>query len=360
MAFAKLIGQPRIARMLNSLVNSGSYPSLLFTGQSGVGKRTAALYLAQAANCEQTTRPPCGLCRSCRTIALLQHPDIKLLIPLRPPHSETEPAETVRNLYELLPEYSLAKAQPQLDPKHTIGIGLVRWLRSEIARPPTLARQRFFIILHAHQMTREAINALLKMLEEPHPKTCFLLTTDRPGELLPTVRSRCQTLRFANIPEAEIREWLSQNTTADSATTALAAAVASGSLGRALQFIKAPEELFNSRAARYFTTAELDMRVVLKTMSELVGNKSGLAAVTQTFFLLYNMALREKLDLSLPENPYRAAAKIKSRAISLRQLHRIVDYLRLRLDDSQHPIYSSLAMYTLLSALLPDSPVTNP
>ncbi|MEO0080500.1 MAG: hypothetical protein ABIK44_07490 [candidate division WOR-3 bacterium] len=351
MSFDNLIGQPRVTRMLSSLVNSGRYPSLLFTGQPGVGKRTAALYLAQAANCVQTANPPCGLCRSCRTIAVLQHPDIKLLTPLRLPHSDTEPAELVRILIELLPEYALAKTQPQPDPKHTIGIDLIRWLRSEIARPPILAQHRFFLILHAHRMTREATNALLKMLEEPYPKTCFLLTTDRPGELLQTVRSRCQTIRFANIPEAQIREWLSQNTTADSPMVALAAAVADGSLGRALRFLEATDELFNSRAAQYFATTEFNTRIMLKTMSELMGDKSRVTAVTQTLFLLYNMALREKFNLSLPENPYRAAAKIKSSSLSLRQLHQIVDYLRLRLDDSQLPIYTPLALYTLLSAL---------
>jgi len=81
---------------------------------------------------------------------------------------------------------------------------MIVWLREDMARPPHAARRRFFIILHAHRMNDEAANALLKIPREPHEKTTFVLTTDSPNQLLSTIRSRCQSLRFSALGTTDV------------------------------------------------------------------------------------------------------------------------------------------------------------
>jgi len=372
MAFTALIGQPRVQRLLDALVHSGRFPSLLFTGQPGVGKRTAALLLAQAANCEsasdrsraqaKSATRPCGACRSCQAIAALKHPDVVVLFPLKPRRTDTDPdpEEMAQELYQSLPGYALTRAQPTPEPTHTIGIGLIRWVRNIIAKPPGQGHHRLFIILHAQRMTRDAANAFLKTLEEPYERTSFVLTTDNPAQLLPTIRSRCQTVRFANIPEELIRSWLSEHAGADSTLASMAAAIAHGSLGRALQFLRAPEELVNPDALDFFARAEVNERVILEVLAR-IGDKAELSTIVETLLFLYDRALHEKLakesstqvvqDSRGTGHNYADRAKEKAAALSLRDLIRATTLLRSRLDDSRLNIYQPLALYTLLSAL---------
>ncbi len=165
--FAEVVGQERAIGILRAaLANQRLHHALLFTGPAGVGKRTAALALASALDCELAPGEGCGRCSTCTRIADGIHPDVITLA--REGAAQIVPIETVR-------------AQV------VAAVGL----------PPHEARERVFLIDEATALQPAAANALLKTLEEPPARTRFVLMTVAPDQLLPTIRSRCQRVAFA-------------------------------------------------------------------------------------------------------------------------------------------------------------------
>ena len=122
--------------------------------------------------------------------------------------------------------------------KRNITIDQIRRMQQRLVTRPTLGSRRVIIINPADDMEKNAVNALLKSLEEPPVGTFFLLVAHRPGRLLPTIRSRCRVLRFAPLSAAAVAEILAREAPeADPATRAAAVAAADGSPGAALEFV---------------------------------------------------------------------------------------------------------------------------
>ncbi|TMM49922.1 AAA family ATPase [Qipengyuania marisflavi] len=120
----------------------------------------------------------------------------------------------------------------------SIRIAQVRGMQQRLNTRPTLGDKRAIIIDPADDLERNAANALLKSLEEPPQGTFFLLVTHRPARLLPTIRSRCRTLRFPEIGESDMALLLGELTPdADQSTRDAAIAAAGGSPGAALSFV---------------------------------------------------------------------------------------------------------------------------
>lgn len=204
MPFADMTGHRRQLQLLAGAALRGSLPpSLIFAGPEGVGKRLAAIALAQLVNCAApSASDACGMCASCRRIGRGVHPDVLII----------EPGET-----------------------GAIKIDQVRDAIERSAYRPFEGRRRVVIVDDADAMLGEAQHAMLKTLEEPPAASTFVLVTSRPDVLLPTVRSRCQRLRFGRLAPAEIASLLERahgHTTADAHA---AAAAAEGSIGRALE-----------------------------------------------------------------------------------------------------------------------------
>ena len=175
-----LPGNEDIRARLADVADSGRlHPCLLFEGPRGVGKRAAAMWLAQRVNCEAEDGPrPCGECWSCRQIPQGRHPDV---------------------------------VEVGLDPEKTariISVKQARELSSSLVLRPFHARRRFVIIDPAEAMTLEAANALLKTFEEPPEDTGFVLVTSQPSRLLATVRSRSQRVRFGPTAQDVLVGWL--------------------------------------------------------------------------------------------------------------------------------------------------------
>lgn len=196
-------------RTLGALVARGNVPhALLFTGIDGIGKTTTARVLAMVLNCQSPLpadrrRPwpdACGRCRSCRRIAAGLHPDV----------------------IQLQPEGA------------SFRIGQVRGLLDVLALKPYEARYRVAILADAQAMTAAAANALLKILEEPPAQTILVLTAGGISDLLPTVVSRCQPVRFAPLDPAGIVGRLTEDHGVAAEDAVVLAAMAGGSLASAL------------------------------------------------------------------------------------------------------------------------------
>jgi len=221
--FDSIIDQQRPIKILTTLLHRGNIPhALLFTGIDGIGKKSAARAMAMATNCLEATskggpaaesgqgqgpegggiQPAgliCGRCAACRKIESGSHPDVHWL----------KPSGAV------------------------IKIGQIRELAERVALKPYEARTRVIMLIEAHKMNAAAANALLKMLEEPPPSTLFVLTAPQPGDLLPTVASRCQHVRFHPLSRAAIAAQIGSETgIADQEALAIAA-LAGGSIEHA-------------------------------------------------------------------------------------------------------------------------------
>jgi DNA polymerase-3 subunit delta' len=209
MPFAELTAQERAVGTLRAALRRGAlHHAWLFGGPKGVGKRRAAILLAQAANCEAgeagpggLRQDPCGRCAPCRKIGKLAaaferparetrvHPDVHLL--------GTEAAMARDGVWE--PPSGRA-------PARQIVVDQVRDLVDHrLSMRRVEARRRFVIVDPADEMNVQAQNALLKTLEEPPADTVLVLVATSPDALLPTIRSRCLRVAFAPLPAAAVR-----------------------------------------------------------------------------------------------------------------------------------------------------------
>jgi DNA polymerase-3 subunit delta' len=122
--------------------------------------------------------------------------------------------------------------------KRNITIDQIRQMQARLTTRPTVGERRAVIIDPADDLEKNAANALLKSLEEPPRGTFFLLVSHRPAKLLPTIRSRCRTLRFPPLGDEAVARLLAERAPeADPATRAAAVAAAGGSPGAALEFV---------------------------------------------------------------------------------------------------------------------------
>ena len=183
----------------------------LLTGPPGIGKatfayRVARFVLADGRGSEGLAMPPAH--PVARKVAAGSHPDLVVL-----EGYSTTPIGAIRE---------------------RIGVDEVRALASALRKTPAESAWRVGVIDPADAMGREAANALLKLLEEPPPRTLLLLVCHAPGRLLPTIRSRCRRLALAPLAEAEVAALLALlRPDADPSARARAARLAGGSVGRA-------------------------------------------------------------------------------------------------------------------------------
>ena len=248
MSWDRVIGQSRVKNLLKQILASGRIPgAFLFEGPDGVGKDAMAIELAKTLNCEKGGVEPCEECPSCRQTNVLQHPNIRLVFPLPRGESETKDDGPLDRLDEKamknVREEIVLKAQ---DPYHRISVPRAQVIKissiREVIREDSLSLyqhgKRVVIVMQAEEVGTESANALLKVLEEPNQGTVFVLTTSKRSSLLPTIVSRCQSLRFDLLSEDEIAGALISRHSLASADAKLKARLAAGSYSKAVELLE--------------------------------------------------------------------------------------------------------------------------
>jgi len=254
--FSRLIGNSVTKLTLRRLIDQRRLPnSLLFVGPDGVGKKQFAIETARTLVCrELTDGEACGTCSSCQRVGNFS-----------PPTSD-KAEDLDRIIFTEHPDVGVI-----LPHKRNVRIAAIRDLEREANFNPYEAPARIFIIDDADLMKDAAANALLKTLEEPPATTHIILVTARPDVLLPTIRSRCQTIHFAPIERKAIEEYLIETRAFSHDEARLSAGVAHGSIGRAVDVDVAKYRDMRDRAVRVLRSAIVDddTAALLKISEEL-------------------------------------------------------------------------------------------
>lgn len=218
--FSTLIGNEEVKQTLRQLLTAARVPgSLLFTGETGIGKKLFALELAKSLNCRSRIGvEACDQCSSCRRISNSTFP----------PFGKDED-DKARLIWSEHTDVAMARPYKQI-----IRVPVMRELEREANFRPFEGVARVFIVEDAEYMNDQAANALLKTLEEPPATSHLILTSTNPMALLATIRSRCQMIRFAPIAVSEVEKFLIEQQNTAPKDAALLARTSGGSIGRAL------------------------------------------------------------------------------------------------------------------------------
>lgn len=256
MAWTDIIDQERVTTALRrALVHERIAHAYLFHGPRGVGKRAAALQLAQALQCEQDDVEACGACRPCRKVTRMVHPDVHVLFPYPKGTDSDDVAARIQRLgADPYAAIDYVRRPSLSDPTETSNKQVMYHIdrvHEDLLRPmsykPLEGRYKVALLTDVEHMHEKAATAFLKLLEEPPPRTVFILTTSRPDQLLPTIVSRCQRLRFDPLSPEAIENALIERQALAPERAAMLARMADGSFSHALDLTR-NEELMESRA----------------------------------------------------------------------------------------------------------------
>ncbi|MGD0889645.1 MAG: DNA polymerase III subunit delta', partial [Acidobacteriaceae bacterium] len=270
---------------------------------AGAGKYTLALMLAMAVECEAQPREPastgqplasfCGTCHNCTRIAAAAdlEEQVAAAVLAREELRETDKKET-RVLIQPHPDVLILPPDP---PQLLIKLGQVRTLIQRAHYLPSEAPRKIFILTSASMM-KEAANSLLKVLEEPPDSVHIIILAENPGELLPTIRSRCANVRLGALPVEEIEALIAaRRPDVPAKQRTLIARLAQGAAGRALGFdldsytaARADALIFLRNAANIASQSEPDHTALFK-MTETY--RAGADGQTKTTALLRALAL---------------------------------------------------------------------
>ena len=193
MSWQGLLGQDQVvAGFRRALTRGRLATSYLFVGPEGVGKRAFALKLAQTLLCERNDpveMSPCGDCPPCQQVLALTHPDIEIV--------------------------SLPEDKKDIPIRLLIGDAQKGRRNKEgfcynLSRKPSRGGRKIGIIDDADRLNEEGANCLLKTLEEPPPRSLLILLSNNASSQLPTIRSRCQSMRFQPLSQTHLRELIAK------------------------------------------------------------------------------------------------------------------------------------------------------
>lgn len=253
MDYKEIIGHERIIQSLKALVQKGTIShSFLFEGEEGLGKKMTAKAFSKTILCKEHSNKPCNICSSCIKFDTGNHPDFRLLEP----------------------EKGLIKK------------GDIEDLIKDVATAPFESKRKVFIINDCHKMNREAMNSLLKTLEEPPEYIVIILITSSANNLLPTILSRTMNIKFYPVENEKVVDYLIHNLNRSEMEAKFIAEFTKGSIGKSIE-ISSSDEFFTKRDE------------VIEIIDNLVMGDKVRAFESKDFFLENKENIDEVLDLFL-------------------------------------------------------------
>lgn len=266
--FKEFIGQEHVVRTITNEISSGNIShAYLFSGHRGTGKTSLARLFAKAINCQNPKGfEPCNKCLACKEI------------------NEGRSIDLV-----------------EIDAASNRGIEEIRSIRESIKFSPSFLKYKVLILDEAHQLSKDAANALLKMLEEPPSYAIFILATTEMHKMIPTIASRCQRFDFYKFGFSTITEKLSdvckeEGIKAEKKALDLIASNASGSLRDALGILNQAQSFVDSKELKSEDIVSILGLVDINLVVEFVNYLAKKDKVKAIKFL--NDNLEKGLDIS--------------------------------------------------------------
>ncbi len=300
MGFDSLLGNGQLKQNLTKSLSKGHISHFyLISGPRGSGKHTLAKLLAGAILCRGTGKP-CGVCPACRKVFGGGHPDF------------------------------ITVDDPE---KKTVTVDLIRSARADIYVQPNESDHKIYLFPRAQDMGLPGQNALLKVLEEPPKYGVFLLLTDNPDKLLPTVRSRCTELKMQALPADILRSQLRRDFPQAQQGDLDAAAMRSGGfLGQARELLEGDASLSPQTLAFVKAYSAADALALTETLTPMEKWKRD--ALTETLALwleLLEGALADRSGIRALSAQSRELAQARTSA----ELHRAIAALKKALEYAQ-------------------------
>jgi len=312
MNFSQIPGQKEvIARLIRSVKEERVSHAQIFTGPEGCGSLAIALAYAKYISCEERTgKDSCGKCRSCVKYEKMIHPDLHFVFPvIRKDKKDTEPVsdsfiESWREFAGKSPYFTLNGWLNSIEVGNAQGL-IFSSEAAEIIKKLNLktfeSDFKIMIIWLPEKMHPSAANKLLKLIEEPPEKTIFLLVSDEPDKVIPTILSRCQLIRLPGFSNDEITGYLTGSLKADNQKAVEIARVVNGNIIKAIELSENEDP--SSRNLSLFKNL---MRFAWKRdIISLISWSEDISATgreAQKNFLTYSLRiLRENLMLTLDQ-----------------------------------------------------------
>ena len=284
----------------------------LFQGPARVGKKFCAIEFIKFLNCEKDTNRPCGVCRACRDIEKGIFPDFTFV--------EPEGKE--------------------------IKIAQLRKLEYYFSLSSSVSLFKTAVIDQAHSMTSDAQNSFLKTLEEPKGRALFILITEYPDRILPTILSRVQKIKFFPVDKNEISAFLETQ----KISKAQIQKITDFSLGRpglAINFLKDPKKLseIDQKINDFNKLSNCDLSARFKYVQELSESEPQEVKKVLSIWSLY---IRNRMISSLKNQPQSSEQKNYSST----QLQKIIERIsNLQFSFATTNVNTRLALETLMLEL---------
>jgi len=292
MRFDGFAGNEQAKRQASAFADAGRFPhALLMEGPVGSGRKTFATLIAQAAVCTGTGEKPCGVCGGCRKVQSGIHPDVEIV----------EGAGGARSFH----------------------IDTVREMCNRAVMMPNEAHRRVLILSDAQNMTTQAQNALLKILEEPPAHLLFILTCENRAQLLATIRSRVMCMTLSPVEEEEgVQTLCAQDPSVGAEEWRSALRVFGGILGQAIQGVhdggfRQVQEMTAAIAGAVAAPDELEL---LKATAKLEKSKDLADGVLTGLLLIFRDAMCARVGGGSPMSTAPDLAKALANSLTKRQL----------------------------------------
>lgn len=315
MNFAQIPGQKEIiGKLIRSVNEERVSHAQMFAGNEGCGSLALALAYARYISCEdRQEHDSCGRCKSCIKYDKMIHPDLHFVFPVIKGKKATDPVsdnyiEEWREFTALSPFFTLNKWLDHIEVGNAQGM-IFASEASEIIRKLSLktfeSDYKIMIIWLPEKMHPSASNKLLKMIEEPPEKTLFLLVSDEPDKVIPTIMSRCQLIKIPVFTDSEIENYLTSRYGVTAEKAADIAHVANGNIIRASELCE-DENTSLDNLERFKTLMRFAWK---RDVVSLVGWSEEMAATgreAQKNFISFSLRiLRENLMLTLGQKENR-------------------------------------------------------
>ncbi|MGD0754403.1 MAG: DNA polymerase III subunit delta [Bacteroidales bacterium] len=311
MNFSQIPGQKEIkAKLFRSVMEERVSHAQLFTGTEGCGSMALALAYAKYISCEnRTDSDSCGTCKSCIKYEKLIHPDLHFVFPVIKGKKATDPVsdnylEEWREFVKKSPFFTLNNWMDSIEVGNAQGM-IFASEASEIIKKLSLktfeSDFKIMIIWLPEKMHQATANKLLKMIEEPPEKTLFLLVSEDPDKVIPTIISRCQLVKVPSFSSRDIEKYLTDkfNITVEKASDI--SRVSNGNISRAVELCE-NEDSSLANLERFKSLMRFAWKRDIVSIINWSEEISTTGREAQKNFISFSMRiLRENLMLSLDQ-----------------------------------------------------------